>query len=253
MHYHRLVVDHIAVDVDGSPRAYAFDKHNEYKALDYAQNACKNSIRGHFSETVVVFRDGKPCVQESGPNKGMLIAKTSLRLKPSPDNDTDISSYVDPEIYPYFVLRSIGTMGMRLGDIAYVENRSAQRFCFAIFADTGPNTCTEGSLKLIQALGSGITNAKGQTYYGDFTFILFPQSGLGNYHYISLDERGVKCMFNYYIEHKSKIFPPTLFEIRFADEIRARSDPRFRYTNSLILSWQLKYPHSCFFYPPNSF
>lgn len=255
MLYHRLPVTRLAIDVDGSPRAYAFDPKDEYKALDYARNACRNSVRGHFSENVVVFKDGKPYVQETGPHKGMLIAKTSLRLKPSVDNDTDITAYVNPEVYPYFVLQSNGAMGMRLGDIAYVENSDTGQFCFAIFADIGHNTCTEGSLKLVQNLGSGITDGKEQTYYGHFTFILFPQSGYGNYHPISLaeiNEKGMRCMFDY-VDYKNDPYPPTLFETRFAAEIKARRDPRNRYLSHLNLSWQLRYPNSCILFPPNSF
>lgn len=214
MLYHRLPVTRLAIDVDGSPRAYAFAKEDEIRALDYSRYARTANGLGDFSENVVVFKNGKPYVQESGPNKGMLIAKTSLRLKPSSPNDTDISAYVDPEKYPYFVLPSQGTMDMRLGDIAYVENIDTRRFCFAIFADCGPNTCTEGSLKLAQNLGSGARDAKGNTYYGHFLFILFPRSGFGNYHPISLAEindKGAQCM-NEYITSNNRLYPLTLYE-----------------------------------------
>lgn len=191
-----FIIDHIkelTVDADGSPRAYAFDRRDEGKALDIKPNATEDlTYSGNWDKRVVAFKQEKPYVQQDGKNKGMMLSKTPLimrPLKPGEQKDTlyDAEAFCDPEIYPYVVMQLSNQYGMKLGDFLYVENKSMGLYSFAVFADTHgkrQKNCTEASLKLIQNLGSPAVRAYNTTFSGDFTFILFPKSGF-NYKCLS--------------------------------------------------------------------
>lgn len=184
------VIDNIkelAVDLDGSPRAYAFNHKDDDRALDKSRNAKYKMIDSNpFSKDVVVYKNGKPYVQQQGINKGMVIAMTSLRLKrEAGENITRPDTYLDSEVFPYFVMADPNVFGMQLGDIAYVENKSNGMYSFAVFADSNNDNapCTEASIKLIQNLGGPFKPKI--SFRSDFRFILFPLSGFGQNYPIS--------------------------------------------------------------------
>lgn len=200
--FYTLETKTLHCDSDGSSRAYAYDKKDQWRALDKPGNA-KYSGTNIWSKKVVVYKNGKPYVQTEGPNKGMLISKIPLHLRPSYKGESfdtiiDSSAYIDPEIFPYFVMPRINKYGMQLGDVAYVENKATKMYTFAIFADTNDGTayCEEGSLKLQRDLGYAGSKTN-QDYLGDFFFILFPISGYGENFPLTttgIDLAGEYCM-----------------------------------------------------------
>lgn len=199
-------VNHLVIDINGSPHAYTSLDSLQNKALDYVGNE-------------------------------------------------NPKAYLDPEIYPYFVLGNVGSQhlyGMNLGDIAYVENADIDKCCCAVFVDVGDNDLTEGSLKLAKNLGFGYNDAKKHSFesavhyktenyiekkYGKviaktreikiinntFNYILFPLSGEGNYRSITVDEikmKGRSLMKDYIKQNPNE--PKTVFEkngFRFSDDI----------------------------------
>ncbi|MFL9483151.1 hypothetical protein ACI6Q2_10280 [Chitinophagaceae bacterium LWZ2-11] len=199
--FYTLETKTLHCDSDGSSRAYAYDTKDQWRALDKSGNA-KHEKTGEWSKAVVVFKNGKPYVQTEGANKGMLISKIPLHLRKVYKGETfdtiiDPTAYIDPEIFPYFVMPKPNRFGMQFGDIAYVENRATKMYTFAVFADAHDGKyCEEGSLKLQRDLGyaGSITN---EDYSGDFFFILFPISGYGENFPLTttgIDLAGEYCM-----------------------------------------------------------
>ncbi|MDE1191193.1 MAG: hypothetical protein PW786_03515 [Arachidicoccus sp.] len=185
-----LTVTSIRGDADGTLGAYNTDSQ---KGLDNNLNAKHSKINprthkreyGDFSENVVAFENGKPKIFDGGD----LLAMSSLHLKTGKDTP-DPSNYLDSRLYPYFVLTAdfAKKNGIKIGDIAMVEDLDHGYKFFAIYGDNGPNVFTEGSIKLQQNLGhSEITDAR-HTITGNFRFTIFKQSGKGQAQYISPSE-----------------------------------------------------------------
>ena len=117
----------IAIDADGSARAYHPDAGNP-DALDDIGNAnsySKKYIQGQSRNNHV----GK------GPRDGFYVSATSLQR----GDDWDADAYVDAEFVPYIVLPDDFAPGVRLGDLCTVVNLKNNRYCSAIFADTNPD------------------------------------------------------------------------------------------------------------------
>ncbi|GHM98654.1 hypothetical protein WSM22_01440 [Cytophagales bacterium WSM2-2] len=162
----------LAIDADGSPKAYHKDNK---KALDNLANAGKP---GNWWSLVTDNgkKDGNPLVQkELDPAPGYYISTTSLQ--DDSKNVDDPNRYVDSENIPYIVLPPGFSEQFVLGDIALVVNRENNKRCYAIFADTGPaNKIGEGSIYLAQKLGVN-SNAKNGGISSGIVFILFKNSG----------------------------------------------------------------------------
>ena len=159
----------LAVDADGSPRAY--HPTNNTIALDFKANGFPFAM---------VHVNGKPHIQ--GPNDpapGFYVSMTSL--EDTTKAVTDPRRYVNSEEIPYIVLPPAlkGPGKAKLGDLAVVINKKKGKSSFAIFADVGPKTkLGEGSIALAAALDVK-KNPKTGGAVVDLIYIVFPGSGNG--------------------------------------------------------------------------
>lgn len=159
----------LAVDADGSPRAYHPDSR---KGLDALANAGKP---GNWWGVACDAR-GVPFVQGAGdPAPGFYVSTTALCDTRFPANSC--RRYVDAETIPYIVLPKGMPGGARLGDLALVTNLATGATCGAIWADIGPRgKLGEGSIALAKRLGINADPRKGGCRDGVLT-VLFPGSG----------------------------------------------------------------------------
>jgi hypothetical protein len=138
----------LAVDADGSPKAYhPLDKRppdNHSVAFDWLANINVNDLLGIQGENGAV-----------GPNAGFHISATSLFDNRFPKNDT--RRWVDAGEIPYIVLsgRSFPWPGgsvVRPGCLAFVVDTVSGHSTGAIYADVG-RAVGEGSVALALRLG----------------------------------------------------------------------------------------------------
>jgi hypothetical protein len=158
----------IAIDADGSPRAY----HPKNIGLD--DNSRKR---------VVYDKSGRPFIQKKGdPAPGYYVSTTSLQDPKYPASDP--RRYVDSEKIPYFVMPDVlmWPSNISVGDMAYVYNTKTNKGGFAILADVGPtNRLGEASIALAKKLGIANTSPrKGGLGTADVIYVVFPSSGLGD-------------------------------------------------------------------------
>ena len=162
------------IDADGSPKAYHADSKI---ALDYLGNAGKP---GNWWAIVTDSRksNGNPIVQSAtDPAPGYYVSMTSLQ--DGSKKDSDPKRYVNSETIPYIAIPPKFSKDFRLGDIALVVNKTNNKRCFAIFADTGPgNKIGEGSVYLAQQLGLKSSPKNGGAQSG-IVYILLKNSGKG--------------------------------------------------------------------------
>jgi hypothetical protein len=168
---------HVALDADGSPRAYKPDN----TGLDANANAGYPN-KGWRSVLAVDPADpNKPYIQLAGPHAGYFVSKTSLRDNTLPD--TDPLAYVDAEKIPYIVFPgafyAIKGTG-KFGDLAMVRALHTAFETAAIVADGGPTKAPLGeiSLALASALGGQNPNPRNGSGApsGRFEYIVFPGS-----------------------------------------------------------------------------
>jgi hypothetical protein len=169
---------HVALDADGSPRAYGPGN----IGLDANRNAGYPN-KGWRSVLVVDPADpSRPYVQPAGPHAGYFVSKTSLKSKTLPE--TDPACYVDAETIPYIVFPgafyAIAGTG-RYGDLAMARAVGTTFESAAIVADGGPTKAPLGeiSLALAHALG-GRADPNPRTGAGAprglFEYVVFPGS-----------------------------------------------------------------------------
>lgn len=166
----------MAVDADGSPRAY----HPEpSKGLDNLENAGR---AGNWWALVTDNGEshGNPILQdEYDPYPGYYISMTALTDRRYPDEDP--RKYVNAETIPYFVmpLDLMRKTGTQKGDFAYVFNRKTQKGHAAILADVTPSyRLGEGSIYLAKQLGIN-ENARTGGQADGVVYFVFPFSGNG--------------------------------------------------------------------------
>lgn len=164
----------MAIDADGSPRAY---HPRSSVGLDYLENAGRP---GHWW-ALVVDPDGAPVVQGEGdPAPGYYVSMTALEDRGKAE--TDPHRYVDAERIPYVVLpaKARTEIGIWLGDLALVVDPESGKQAFALFADIGPNGhLGEGSIALAKALGIPSNPRRGGTDR-KLTWLVWP--GTGDHH-----------------------------------------------------------------------
>jgi hypothetical protein len=165
----------MAIDADGSPRAY----HPDNIGLDDLEHAKNN---GKWVG-IVTDAQGKPIIQKLGdPNPGYYVSQTSLFDTRFPI--TDPFRYVNAEKVPYIVLPNelMTLTGAGIGDMAYVFNTQTKIGAFAIVADEGPEGLLgEGSIFLATQVGILNTNPRnGGVTDPIIQYAVFPKSGLGN-------------------------------------------------------------------------
>lgn len=168
------ITSHMALDADGSPRAYHPDGHSGLDALANAGYPNK----GWRSVLAVDPADpSRPYVQPSG----FFVSKTSLRDKTSAE--TDPATYVDAETIPYLVFPGnfyamTGTGAY--GDLAMARNLRTGAETYAVVADGGPSKAPLGevSLALATALGGNNPNPRNGAGMpqGPFQYLVFPRS-----------------------------------------------------------------------------
>lgn len=132
----------MAVDADGSPRAYSADD----KGLDFLANAGRP---GNWWG-IVTNASGLPVVQGAlDPAPGYYVSPTSLVDRRYAASDP--RRYVDSEKVPYVTLtRDMMQRGARMGDLAVVIYGAGMSA--AICADFGPHP-GEGSIALAREVG----------------------------------------------------------------------------------------------------
>lgn len=137
----------MAVDADGSPRAYA-PEGSGLRGLDHLGNAGRPGAWWGLA----CDRLGNPIVQgKEDPAPGFLVSTTALQDASRMDRDP--LKYVDSETVPYVVVPpDLLQLGVRMGDLAYACHGSLGSP--AIVADVGPHGhLGEGSIALARALG----------------------------------------------------------------------------------------------------
>ncbi|WP_346188775.1 glycoside hydrolase family 75 protein [Rubritalea halochordaticola] len=166
----------MAIDADGSPRAYG---PAGTQPLDYLEDA------GHPGNWwgVVTNALGEPVVQRQGdPYPGYYVSTTALQnFKYGVESPY---RYVNSEKVAFLVVppREAEKMnGIGLADLAVVWNRRNDTHQFCIVADIGPRKqLGEGSVYLADKLGIN-SNAKTGGQSGDVVYFIFPKSGDGKY------------------------------------------------------------------------
>jgi len=164
-----VVESGMAIDADGSPRAY---HPNSSLALDYLANAGKP---GNWW-ALEVNKNGTPIIQTEGdPAPGFYISKTSL-LYPN-KKSSDPGRYINSETVPFIAVPGGFAKDFGTGDIAMVINKKNGRQAYAIVADVGPrDKIGEGSIFLAKTLGVMGTPKKGGAA-GSILYIFIKNSG----------------------------------------------------------------------------
>jgi hypothetical protein len=170
---------YVALDADGSPRAY----HPQDHGLDYNANAGYPN-KGWRSVLVLDPVDpDKPYIQTRGPTAGYFLSKTSL-MDPDPAVPaTNPAKYVDAETFPYIVFPggfyAIHGTG-NWGDIVMVRSLVGGQESVAVVADGGPTKAPLGeiSLKLATALGGHNPSPRtgAGAPQGPIQYVIFPGS-----------------------------------------------------------------------------
>ena len=164
----------MAIDADGSPRAY--HPQGSPPGLDFLANA---GSPGNFFG-IVTDSHGRPVVQTArDPAPGFFVSPTSLQ-----DSNRRVENprrYVDASTIPYIALPGLvrDRGGITLGDFATVRNRRNGRVSHAIYADGGPSgKIGEGSIALAEALGIPSSPKHGGTG-SDVVYVVYAGSGNG--------------------------------------------------------------------------
>lgn len=166
----------LAIDADGSPRAY---HPTDRLGLDSLSHA------GHRGNWWALVTDnekasGTPVVQgATDPAPGYFVSTTALYDR-SNANPRDPRRYLDAENIPYVVLHPKALHYARLGDFATVVNLKNRKVSGAIVGDeSAPNLPVgEGSIALAEALAIDSSPRHGGQD-GKVVFVIYPGSGNG--------------------------------------------------------------------------
>ena len=166
----------LAIDADGSPRAY---HPTDRLGLDSLSHA------GHRGNWWALVTDdektsGNPVVQGAAdPAPGYFVSTTALYDRTN-TNPRDPRRYVDAEKIPYVVLHPKALRYAKLGDFATVINLKNQKVSAAIVADeSAPNLPVgEASIALAEALAID-SNPRHGGQAKKVVFVIYPGSGNG--------------------------------------------------------------------------
>ena len=169
----------LAIDADGSPRAYHPAPHAR-RGLDRLANAGRPG-RWWGVVTDTGRADGRPVVQgpaDAAP--GFHVSCTALAdLRFA---RTDPRRYVDSGAVPYVALSLAAARadGLRLGDVGFAMETPGGRSSPVILADIAPaGSDGEGSIALARALGIDPDPRTGGTASRRVSLVMFPGSGDG--------------------------------------------------------------------------
>jgi hypothetical protein len=154
----------MAVDVDGSPRAYYPGNLNP-SALDSVDDADNEGSSTTYVQGEV--RHGQLGV---GPHPGFYVSGTSLRL----NQPWRCDNFVDAEQIPYIVFPP-NFREVQIGDLAVVVNLRNDKWTPAIFADTNSRV-GEASIRTAQNLGRPDLNARNGDDDDNYVYLLFPRT-----------------------------------------------------------------------------
>ena len=166
----------MAIDVDGSPRAYTKDATSP-RPLDSLESVDSEGIATMYIQQRSKTVHGVTHIGE-GPFKDFFVSRTSLLFNKNEAFKT--SNFVDAELIPYIVFphnqgEPAVFSGVSLGDVAYVIDLKTGRSTHAIFADTNPKV-GEASVRVALNLGRSDLNAGNGEEADRFLYILFPGS-----------------------------------------------------------------------------
>ena len=165
----------LAIDADGSPRAYGPNN----TGLDLTEHA----LNGSNWVGVVTDENGEPLIQKaSNPYPGLYVSQTSLI--DTTFSNSDPRRYVNAEKIPYIVLPETLMIiaDIKIGDIGYAYNPKTKKGAYAVFADVGPEGLLgEGSIRLAKDLGlDNISPRDGGLEGAAVQYVVFPNTSLGN-------------------------------------------------------------------------
>jgi hypothetical protein len=152
----------MAIDVDGSPRAYCPGNRNP-TALDTLDDADSEG-----SSTTYVQGEQRHGRLGVGPSAGFYVSGTALRL----DQPWRCDSFVDAEQIPYLVFPP-NFKEVRVGDLAVVVNLLNNKWTHAIFADTNAHV-GEASIKTARNLGREDLSARNGDDDNNYVYLIFP-------------------------------------------------------------------------------
>jgi hypothetical protein len=120
-------------------KAYLGEEEAQTTALFYKKETNSTVV---FDTKIIPFRNGYPCVHESGPYKGYFVASTTLKRPPASlrANACDASRFMDALRVPFVVIPTGVFKNVAVGDIAigYAKIGQIDRAVFGIVGDTGP-------------------------------------------------------------------------------------------------------------------
>ena len=156
----------MAIDVDGSPRAYF--PNNEKPALDKISDA---DAEGGSTTYIQGHRNPKTGIKGEGPNEGYYVSATSLRFN---NEIYKTTNFLDAEEIPYIVLPK-SLPSARLGDLAYVIDLRSFEATHAIWGDCGArDICGEASIRVARNLKLDHLNAQNGEEEDFFVYVVFP-------------------------------------------------------------------------------
>ena len=166
----------LAIDADGSPRAYHPTDRLGLDSLSHAGH------RGNWWALVTHNErtSGNPVVQgRADPAPGYFVSTTALYDRTN-TNPRDPRRYVDAEKIPYVVLHPRALRYAKLGDFATVINLKNRKIAAAIVADESAANLPvgEGSIALARALVIDSSPRHGGQD-GKVVFVIYPGSGNG--------------------------------------------------------------------------
>lgn len=164
----------MAIDVDGSPRAYRFDADSP-EPLDGPGSVDAEGFATMYIQGRTKTVHGQTHKGE-GPYPGFYVSRTSLLYRGSDAYKT--SNFVDAEFIPFIVFpwsekKPDRFPNVRLGDLAYVIDTVTKRATHAILADTNPRV-GEASLRVARNLGRNNLSAFNGDEDDRYLYILFP-------------------------------------------------------------------------------
>ncbi|WP_176560397.1 glycoside hydrolase family 75 protein [Brevibacillus dissolubilis] len=171
------------IDIDGDPAAY--HPNRRLAKTDFNVHAIAKDERGRLC----------PVQRQGDPHPGYYPSGTSLYdFTYWLQNRCDPRAYVDPNVYPYFVLpyphyKDPKWGPVRIGDLGVVINTKNGKMAYAIFADAFlGHFIGEGSLALARELGIDDNPNTGGEETKSIIYLVFPGSGKGQGTVPSIEE-----------------------------------------------------------------
>ena len=165
----------MAIDVDGSSRAYYSKPHGETPDVEPLDSLSSLPSDGS-GDTFIQQIPNKDGVVGIGPHRGFFVSGTSLNFGNKVEDECRTDNNVDGEFIPYIVFPP-KFKNARPGDMAYVVDTVTFKTTHAIFGDCNDNKRVgEASLAVARNLGRNDLSANNGEEKDRYFYILFPGS-----------------------------------------------------------------------------